>query len=181
MTPGRIAHRTAAPNVALLLDRTEPPRGADSHPPLKGDHMTAAQVLLVEDDAMIADVVRISLSLVGYNVTHVSDGAAALPAITMLRPDIVILDLMLAHVDGWAVLSKMRTQPDTTDIPVIVMTAKTMPADEIRSYNLGASAYIRKPFLPQDLIDKVEQLVRDGVPVSPRSLRQPAHAGPLPY
>ena len=167
--------------MALLRDLTEPPRGSDSHPPLKGDHMTAAQVLLVEDDAMVADVVRISLSLAGYNVTHVPDGASVFSTIAMSRPDVVILDLMLPNVDGLAVVGEMRAQPDTADIPVIVMTAKTMPADEIRSYNRGASAYIRKPFLPQDLIDKVEQLVRDGVPVSPRSLRQPAHAGPLPY
>ena len=140
--------------------------------------MTAAQVLLVEDDEMIVDVVRVSLSLAGYNVTHVSDGAAALHTITGLHPDIVILDLMLPNVDGWKVLSDMRAHPETADIPVIVMTAKTMPADEIRSYNLGASAYIRKPFLPQDLIDKVEQLVRDGVAISPRSPRQQARVGP---
>ena len=143
--------------------------------------MTAAQVLLVEDDEMIADVVRISLSLDGYNVTHVSDGAAALSTMGASRPDIVILDLMLPHVGGWEVLSQMRAHPNLVDIPVIVMTAKAMPADEIRSYNLGASAYIRKPFLPQELLDKVEQLVRDGVLVSPRSPRQPAHVGPPRY
>ena len=143
--------------------------------------MTAAQVVIVEDDEMIADVVRITLSLEGYNVTHVSDGAAALSTITMSPPDIVILDLMLPHIDGWEVLNQMRANPATADIPVIVMTAKAMPADEIRSYNLGASAYIRKPFLPQEMIDKVEQLVRDGVLVSPRSPRQPARVGQPRY
>src|SRR5687767_12895828 len=101
--------------------------------------MTSAQVLVVEDDEMIADVVRITLSLEGYNVTHVTDGAAALSTMAMSRPDIVILDLMLPDIGGWEVLSQMRADPLTADTPVIVMTAKTMPADEIRSYNLGAS------------------------------------------
>jgi DNA-binding response OmpR family regulator len=175
-----MANRASARIVALLGHRTSPAR-LDPTPSPKGDHMTAAQVLIVEDDEMIADVVRISLSLDGYNVAHVSDGVGALSTMAASRPDVVILDLMLPHIGGWEVLSQMRADPHTADIPVIVMTAKTMPADEIRSYNLGASAYIRKPFLPQEMLDKVGQLVRDGMLVSPRSPRQPARVGPPRY
>jgi CheY-like chemotaxis protein len=139
----------------------------------------AAQVLVVEDDEMIADVIRVCLSLDGYDVTHVTNGPAGLATVLMAPPAIVILDLMLPGMDGWEVLHEIRAEPRTAHIPVIVLTAKTMPADQIRAYNLGASAYIRKPFLPEELLGKVAQLVEDGVLVSPRSLRQPERAGQL--
>ena len=114
-------------------------------------------VLVVEDDEMIADVVRLSLKPLHIDVVHVANGKAALATIAADPPDVILLDITLPEVDGWEVLSRVRDQPETSEIPVIVMTGRTMPADQVRAYNLGASAYLNKPFYPGELVEKVRE------------------------
>ena len=121
----------------------------------------ASTVLVVEDDEMVADVVRINLEAEGFVVVHAPNGAAGLAAIAQQRPDLVLLDVMMPEVDGWTVLSRLREDPATATLPVIMLSAKAMPADQVRGYNLGANGYLPKPFAAPDLIEKVRHVLSD--------------------
>jgi DNA-binding response OmpR family regulator len=121
----------------------------------------AKTVLVVEDDEMVADVVRINLTAQGFEVLHAPNGAAALAAVAQERPALVLLDVMMPEMDGWTVLSRLRETTDTTSLPVIMLSAKAMPADQVRGYNLGANGYLPKPFSSAELIAKVEQVLQD--------------------
>ena len=121
----------------------------------------AVTVLVVEDDEMIAQVVRINLESEGFAVVHAPNGAAGLATIAQQRPDLVLLDVMMPEVDGWTVLTRLREDPATASLPVIMLTAKAMPADQVRGYNLGANGYLPKPFAAQDLIEKVRDVLQD--------------------
>jgi DNA-binding response OmpR family regulator len=121
----------------------------------------AATVLVVEDDEMVADVVRVNLEAEGFEVVHAPNGAAGLAAIAQRRPDLVLLDVMMPEIDGWAVLTQLREDQATRDLPVIMLTAKAMPADQVRGYNLGADGYVPKPFASADLIEKVHHVLAD--------------------
>ena len=128
----------------------------------------AQSILLVEDDEMVADVVRINLEAEGYDVVHAPNGAAGLAVIAQSPPDLVILDVMLPEVDGWTVLGRLRDDPVTRSLPVIMLSAKAMPADQVRGYNLGATAYITKPFAAAEVVEKVTQVLSDvGEPTGP--------------
>lgn len=118
------------------------------------------EVLVVEDDEMVADVVRISLALEGYEVTHVTNAPAALTMIAESPPDLILLDVMLPEVDGWDVLKQVRSQPQAVAIPIVILTARTLPADEARGYELGAAAYLTKPFAPDELVAKVREVLQ---------------------
>ena len=121
----------------------------------------AITVLVVEDDEMVADVVRINLESEGFTVVHAPNGAAGLAAIAQDPPDLVLLDVMMPEVDGWTVLTRLRDEPATAKLPVIMLTAKAMPADQVRGYNLGANGYLPKPFAAPDLIEKVRHVLSD--------------------
>ena len=118
-------------------------------------------VLVVEDDEMVAEVVRINLEAKGYEVSHAPNGAAGLAAISQKGPDLVVLDVMMPEVDGWTVLTRLRDDPATRHLPVIMLSAKAMPADQVRGYNLGANAYLPKPFSATELREKVAQVLAD--------------------
>lgn len=119
------------------------------------------RVLVVEDDEMVAEVVRVNLEAEGLTVVHVTNGPAGLNEIARERPDLVLLDVMIPEMDGWAVLSKLRGQADTEKLPVVMLTAKSMPADQVRGYQLGASGYITKPFSVSELLEKVRHALED--------------------
>jgi two-component system, OmpR family, phosphate regulon response regulator PhoB len=121
----------------------------------------AITVLVVEDDELVADVVRINLEAEGFTVVHAPNGAAALATIAQQRPDLVLLDVMMPEIDGWTVLTRLRDDPQTAKLPVIMLTAKSMPADQVRGYNLGANGYVPKPFAAPDLVEKVRAVLAD--------------------
>ena len=128
----------------------------------------AHSILLVEDDEMVAEVVRINLEAEGYTVVHAPNGAAGLAVIAQSAPDLVILDVMIPEVDGWAVLTRLRDEAATRSLPVIMLSAKAMPADQVRAYNLGATAYLTKPFSAEELVEKVAVVLSDvGEPAGP--------------
>ena len=118
-------------------------------------------MLVVEDDEMVADVVRISLALEGYEVTHVTNADAALAMIEQTPPDLILLDIMLPEIDGWEVLKQVRSHPDAGDIPIIVLTARSAPTDQDRGLSLGASAYVTKPFAPDELVATVREVLQN--------------------
>jgi CheY-like chemotaxis protein len=113
-------------------------------------------VLYVDDEPDIREVVQMSLSLVERLDVHTCEsGEAALRLLPQLRPDLVLLDVMMPGMDGPSTLQKLRTTPGFAAMPVIFMTAKAMPQEVARFRELGAAAVIAKPFDPIQLGNQV--------------------------
>ncbi|MFI6936292.1 response regulator [Streptomyces sp. NPDC050287] len=116
-----------------------------------------AHVLVAEDDEMQAELIRRSLLAEGHTATVVHDGRAALDAARRLRPDLVVLDLMLPVIDGFGVCRVLR-QDD--DIPVLMLTARTAEDDVLLGLELGADDYMTKPYSPRELMARIRTVLR---------------------
>ncbi len=114
-------------------------------------------ILIVEDDANIADLVRIYLEKDGFAVQIAGDGGAGLRMFRDQSPDLVLLDIMLPIMDGWQVLSAIREQGKT---PVIMLTAKEETDDKVHFLEQGADDYITKPFEVKELLARVHAVLR---------------------
>jgi DNA-binding response OmpR family regulator len=114
-------------------------------------------ILLVEDEAKIARIVRLYLEQAGYRVVVVHDGALALPSVHHEHPDLVILDLMLPNVDGWEICRQIRR---FSAMPIIMLTARSEEVDRIVGLELGADDYITKPFSPREVVARVRAVLR---------------------
>jgi CheY-like chemotaxis protein len=122
--------------------------------------------MYVDDEPDIREVVKLSLSLAAKLTVHCCEsGERALEQLPGLRPDLVLLDVMMPQMDGTTVLRRMREDPALRDIPVMFITAKSMPEEVARFHALGAAAVIAKPFDPmrlaQDVLSKWRGLQRD--------------------
>jgi DNA-binding response OmpR family regulator len=114
-------------------------------------------VLVVEDDQDIALGIRTVLTRGGLGVSSAADGKQGLRAFHAVRPDLVILDIGLPALDGWAVLERLR---DMSDVPVLILTAHGQEPDKVRGLNGGADDYLTKPFGNSELAARVEALLR---------------------
>ena len=115
-----------------------------------------AAVLVVDDEDDIRELVRINLELDGHDVTTVPDGRTALDHVQSQLPDVVVLDVMMPGMDGWAVLAQMKSErPEIASIPVLMLTARTDDMDRLRGGIEGAIRYITKPFSLSDLRSEV--------------------------
>ena len=117
-------------------------------------------VLVVEDEAAIATMLRYNLEKQGYRVSEASDGQEALTRIQEQQPDIVLLDWMLPLMSGIEVCRQIRRRPSTRDLPVIMVTARTEDQDAVRGLNTGADDYITKPFNMEALLARMRALLR---------------------
>ncbi len=121
--------------------------------------MEKIQILLIEDEPSVAEVVSLYLRRAEYGVVTVRDGRDALDVLDTQFPQLVILDLMLPHIDGWEVLRWIRAR---STVPIIVLTARREESDRIAGLDLGADDYITKPFSPQELVSRVKAVLRRG-------------------
>src|SRR5687768_15666259 len=111
--------------------------------------VTAARILVVDDEPDIVALVAYHLAKAGYRVTTAATGAEALAAARDERPVLMVLDLMLPGVSGFEVLEQLRSDDATRDIAVLMLTARRDEPDRIRGLSLGADDYLAKPFSPQ--------------------------------
>jgi CheY-like chemotaxis protein len=118
-----------------------------------------ARVLVVDDEPDVLLLCRLNLEQRGHEVIEAPNGQAALELVKERAPDIVILDLMLPGIDGYDVLETLRSDPETADLRVLVLTAKSLRADRERSQDLGAAAFLTKPFLPDELVSTVDRVL----------------------
>ncbi|MGW5464822.1 response regulator transcription factor [Streptomyces sp. NPDC003996] len=118
-----------------------------------------AHVLVAEDDEKQAELIRRSLLAEGHTATVVHDGAAALEAARGLRPDLVVLDLMLPVVDGFGVCRALRGGADP-EIPVVMLTARSAEDDLLLGLELGADDYMTKPYSPRELMARIRTVLR---------------------
>lgn len=122
--------------------------------------MARERVLVVDDEEDILQLVDYNLSKEGYKVTSVTSGEEAISRARADVPDLVVLDLMLPGVDGLEVCRRMRADPATSRIPIVMLTAKGEEADIVTGLELGADDYIAKPFSPRVLIARVKAVLR---------------------
>jgi DNA-binding response OmpR family regulator len=116
-----------------------------------------AEVLVVEDEDDVRRLVRVLLERAGHRVVEASTGAEALRAIQGARPDLVVLDVTMPELDGWQTLERIR---DLSDVPVLMLTARAGELDKVRGLKSGADDYVTKPFGRQELLARVEALLR---------------------
>lgn len=117
------------------------------------------RVLLIEDEPNIAEAIRFILGRNGWQVFVQTDGRQGLAAVASVRPDLVILDLMLPGMDGMAVLTHLRADPVTHDLPVMMLTAKGQGRDREAATRAGVSAFMTKPFSNADMVAAVRALL----------------------
>ena len=131
----------------------------------------AKSILIVEDDNNIADLLRLYLEKEGYQATIAADGTQGIDLYRKLRPDLVLLDVMMPGVDGWGVLRAIRQDSQT---PVIMLTAKGETTDKVAGLKQGADDYITKPFEMKEVLARIEAVLRraagDGDKEKPRRL-----------
>jgi diguanylate cyclase (GGDEF)-like protein len=117
-------------------------------------------ILVVDDDPDIARFVEVNLRSAGYDVAVASDGEEALEKAGDLRPDLVLLDVMMPRIDGFEVAQRLRKNPQTANTSIIMLTAKALSADKVTGLQSGADDYIIKPFDPIELLARVKGTLR---------------------
>lgn len=137
------------------------------------------RILVADDEDRIRKLVSDFLVREGYEILEAADGLQTLKIAEECTPDLIILDVMMPELDGWQVLSQIRK---TSDIPVILLTAKSTESDQLGGFRLGADDYVTKPFSPTLLVARVQALLRRRGKLSDKGLQcgtiyvdEPAH------
>ena len=137
----------------------------------RGAGRRPAPILVAEDDRNIASLVETYLRNAGFTTLSASDGRQALQLLRNSRPALVILDLMLPRVDGWDVCRELRR---TSDLPILILSARDEEVDRVLGFSLGADDYVVKPFSPRELVERVKAILRRA---SGRESAAPAKSG----
>ena len=119
----------------------------------------ALSVLVVDDDPVILRLLQVNFELEGISVATAVDGEEGLNMVQSDPPDLVISDIMMPKVNGLELLAALRSSPETSAMPVILLSAKAQVADVQRGLELGADDYVTKPFDPLELIDRVYKVL----------------------
>ena len=130
---------------------------------------TKADILIVEDEAHIADLVRMYLEQDGFRVHHTLTGEEALERVDQSPPNLIILDIALPGIDGMEVCRRLRVK---SNLPVLMLTARDSEIDRVVGLEIGADDYLTKPFSPRELVARVKAILR-------RTERPPVTTGPL--
>jgi DNA-binding response OmpR family regulator len=117
------------------------------------------RILVCDDDDLLVDLLRYRLSTRGYQVSAARDGGEALERLAEDKPDAVVLDAMMPVVDGFEVLRRIREQPATANLPVVMLSARKQERDIVGALELGASDFVVKPFIPEELIARLARLL----------------------
>lgn len=118
-----------------------------------------ARILIVDDDELLRSLLRYRLSADGHDVLALEDGSRVLSTIEECRPDLIVLDAMMPVMDGFEILRRLKTgtSPDAT--PVIMLTALKREADIVGALELGAADYLAKPFIPEELSQRIRRVL----------------------
>lgn len=119
-------------------------------------------IFVVDDEPDVVELLRTILRGEGWQVEVDTDGRSALTRVLADPPDLFILDLMMPDLDGFELLKLMRLDPRGAEIPVLILSARTGHHDQMESLQLGANAYVCKPFSPRELVRQVRALLADG-------------------
>jgi two-component system phosphate regulon response regulator PhoB len=136
------------------------------------DAPVRGQLLVVEDEQDLQDLLRYNLTREGFSVTATDSGEQALKLVAKSRPDLVLLDLMLPGIDGLEVCRTLKSDPNTSSIPIVMLTAKGEEPDVVVGLEMGADDYITKPFSPRVLIARLKAVLRRPKAGSPEEREQ---------
>jgi two-component system alkaline phosphatase synthesis response regulator PhoP len=117
------------------------------------------RILAVDDEPHILKLVSFSLSQHGYEVIQATDGMAAIEVAENEQPDLILMDVMMPILDGYAACERIKANPRTAHIPVVMLSAKSQAAEQKAGLERGALCYITKPFTPRELVQTVGELV----------------------
>jgi DNA-binding response OmpR family regulator len=121
--------------------------------------MSKAKILYVEDEIFLAKIVGETLQSKGFEVTTINDGGYAVQKFLELQPDVCVLDIMLPNKDGFTIADEIREK--NTEVPIIFLSAKSATQDVVAGFKIGANDYIRKPFSMEELIVRIENVLRN--------------------
>ncbi len=128
--------------------------------PRGGSPQRRGRVLVVEDEPDVAELIRYNLVKEGWEVLTAGSGADALKRVRDARPDVVLLDIMVPQLNGWEVCRRLKEDPETRAIPVIMVTGRVEEGDKVLGFELGADDYVTKPFSPRELIARIRAVAR---------------------
>ena len=121
--------------------------------------MAKSKILIVDDEAQLVNLLKLRLQAHGYEVFSAKDGEEALETIKGKMPDLVVLDLLVPHLNGYEVCAILKRDSRFQKIPLIICTAKTQEKEIKEAMDCGADAYVQKPFESQELLSKVQVLL----------------------
>ena len=121
--------------------------------------MSGVKVLVVDDDPVILELLRINFEIEGFEVLRASDGEEGLRRARDEAPDVVLCDIMMPRLDGLQLLTTLRADPATARLPVVLLSAKAQKVEVERGLSLGADDYVTKPFDPLELLDRVNAVL----------------------
>jgi DNA-binding response OmpR family regulator len=139
----------------------------------------SGRVVVVEDEPDVAELMRYHLAREGYEVVLAPNGADALRLIQGARPDIVLLDIMIPQLNGWEVCRRLKQDPETRGIPIIMVTGRVEEGDKVLGFELGADDYVTKPFSPRELLARIRAVGRRGRNADPGHKKRHLKAGDL--
>jgi CheY-like chemotaxis protein len=116
---------------------------------------------VVDDSAVIRNLISVNLELEGFEVVTTDDGAAALEMVQVVRPVLITLDVVMPRLGGFETVERLRADPATASIPVVFVTGRAQGVDVARAEELGVEAYLTKPFEPAELVEVVRRLTLD--------------------
>jgi len=122
--------------------------------------MSKGKILVVDDEVYIVHILDFSLRMEGYEVITALDGEQALERVKSDHPDLIVLDIMMPKLDGYDACRKLRADPQTADVPIILLSAKGRNVDQRMGYDAGATDYITKPFSPRKLVEKINPILQ---------------------
>src|SRR5690242_6966903 len=145
-TPGR-HRRYRRDDLDAFLERSLP------------DARSGPVVLIVDDDERLREYVRVNLEMEGYTVQEASSAEEGMEVLDTLRPDLVLLDVMMPQVDGWEMLQRMHDRHGVGSIPVVMFSGKVDESEAGEAAERGAQGFIGKPFDPQEVVAQTQQLI----------------------
>jgi CheY-like chemotaxis protein len=128
----------------------------------------ATRVLVVDDSDTIRTLIALNLELEGFEVHQATDGQDCLDVVGAVCPHVITLDVAMPRLDGFGVAARLRSAPDTSHIPIVMVTARATGSDLSRGAELGVAAYVTKPFEPARLVEVVRSVAAEGSPAPPR-------------
>jgi len=120
-------------------------------------------VLIIEDEKLIIVSTQMVLEAAGFRVESATNSEEGISKALELRPDLILLDIMMPGIDGWETLTRLKRDTETSEIPVIIFTAREHARGHQKSAEMGAADYFRKPFEPDELIELVEKHIGQSV------------------
>jgi len=135
---------------------------AETQPPVREAPASRRKILVIDDEPDVLDFLRLVLAKSGYEPLVAPNGTEGLIRAHVEKPDLILLDLMMEEKDGWETLRQLKLDPESRDVPVVVLSARAEDKDKIRALQEGALDYITKPFSLRDSLSKIAVLLGDG-------------------